>query len=63
MFWRKYEADSYSFSCTRRLYFLSYKFSSKLHKGASKNYVDKIFPIIDHLTTLVDICEGILLIK
>ena len=32
---------------------------SPLHKGAFTNYVDNIFPIIDHLPTPDDINEGI----
>ena len=32
---------------------------SPLHKGAFTNYVDNIFPVIDHLPTPDDINEGI----
>ena len=32
---------------------------SPLHKGAFKYYVDNILPMIDHLPTPDDICEGI----
>ena len=36
---------------------------SPLHKWAFTNYIDNILPIIDHLPTSVDICEGIPLLR